>query len=170
VDVNAVDNIGCTPLHEAVNNNREAAVQLLLDHRPPPTLDWYITVTPVKMAADDRSQRKQPPPGYVSLMAMAGSEDIKFNPLQDAVDGGNINIVRIILGKEVFLLAALSLAFAAVMHSLLWIRINFLLIRIQPQISFRIHAVTELLQRKCKKNLRNKKFSFDYITYYRTNR
>jgi ankyrin repeat protein len=87
VDVNAADNIGSTPLHEAVNASQEEAVKLLLDYQPLPTLDRYVTGA----AGGSR------PAGCVDLTAMAGAEE-KFTPLQDAVEAGNINIVTIILG------------------------------------------------------------------------
>jgi hypothetical protein len=88
--VNAADNIGSTPLHEAVNASQEVAVKLLLDYQPLPTLDRYVT------GAAGGSQGRRPP-GSVDLTAMAGAEE-KFTPLQDAVEAGNINIVTIILG------------------------------------------------------------------------
>jgi ankyrin repeat protein len=91
VDVNAADNIGSTPLHEAVNANQKEVVKLLLDYQPLPTLDRYVTG-----AAGSSSQGRRPA-GSVDLTAMAGAEE-KFTPLQDAVEAGNINIVTIILG------------------------------------------------------------------------
>ncbi len=88
--MNAADNIGSTPLHEAVNASQEEAVRLLLDYQPLPTLDRYVT------GAAGSSQGRRPA-GPVDLTAMAGAEE-KFTPLQDAVEAGNINIVTIILG------------------------------------------------------------------------
>ncbi len=90
VDVNVADNIGSTPLHEAVNASQEEAVRLLLDYQPLPTLDRYVT----GVAGSSQGRR---PAGSVDLTAMAGAEE-KFTPLQDAVEAGNINIVTIILG------------------------------------------------------------------------
>ena len=98
MDINAVDNIGSTPLHEAVNQSREAAVQMLLDYRALPTLDRYITVTPVKKQSGSVGSERAPKGGVVNLLARGGA-GVQFNPLQDAVENGHINIVRMILGR-----------------------------------------------------------------------
>ena len=73
-------------------------VKLLLEHRPPTTLDRFVRVTPVKGAGGSDTTKGRRSPAYVDLMAMAGAQE-KFTPLQDAVEGGKINIVRLILGR-----------------------------------------------------------------------
>lgn len=106
MDVNAVDNIGSTPLHEAVNHRREEAVQLLLSYRALPTLDRFVTVTPAKgsigrSSSDSVASSTRTPGSSVNLLALAG-DGVQFSPLQDAVENGSVNIVKMILGSVKF--------------------------------------------------------------------
>lgn len=84
IDVNAKDNFGWTPLHEAVNHGKDEVVKLLLDFKTINNLGRFL--------------KKETE--VVDLWAVAGNADDGeggITPLHDAVRNGHVKVVKLLL-------------------------------------------------------------------------